>query len=294
MTIFTIFSLGFFRFFSYIIIVKQLKLILIVIVGLSCSAIIRGPASDKLKFSRREISSHYVFPNISEGGKKIKVAFFDADSTLRVSKSGSVSANDPQDVYLLPCVADRLKLLAENNFLIAIVSNQGGVPKVIPYSTAEGALLTTVNLIAELGGMIHYYDFAEGNGEKEDRKPGIGMALRLEKMLQELGYELDKEHSFMVGDSAYKKDVDVRPDGRPGTHFSNADRLFAENYFSEYASDVVPYRFEEANVFFGWAQNGVDVFQEDEVLGLSGMEMVKEYLKKYKKDACPTPQSKLF
>jgi len=83
------------------------------------------------------------------------------------------------------------------------------------------------------------------------------MADRLESHLKTRGLTLDWKNSFMVGDSAYKKGVDQRPDGKPGTHFSNADRLFAENL-------KIP--FHEATDFFDWRKNGIDVFQNaDEV-----------------------------
>jgi hypothetical protein len=67
---------------------------------------------------------------------------------------------------------------------------------------------------------------------------------------------IDKANSIMVGDSAYKKASktgpgDIRPDGAPGTHFTNSDRLFAENY-------GIP--FTEPTDFFGWRRFGIDVF----------------------------------
>lgn len=97
---------------------------------------------------------------------------------------------------------------------------------------------------------IQYYDYAEGNDES--RKPGKGMALRLESILKEKGLTLDWQNSFMVGDSAYKKNKDIRPDGKPGTHFSNSDRLFAEN---------LGIAFYEPTDFFGWRAAGIDVFE---------------------------------
>ncbi|OFZ52071.1 MAG: hypothetical protein A2381_06075 [Bdellovibrionales bacterium RIFOXYB1_FULL_37_110] len=249
----------------------------------------RNLASVEDQLGRRKISSDYQFPKDTN---KVKVAFLDADSTLRVSKSGQVSANSSDDVFILPCVGKRLKALNKAGYLIAIVSNQGGVPSMVSYQDADGALKMTVDLIKNEGGIVHYYDFAEF--KDEDRKPGIGMALRLENMLKEFSYEVDKQNSFMVGDSAYKKGVDTRPDGKAGTHFSNSDRLFAENYFKEFLNAPAPYNFEEAAVFFGWNQNGIDVFQTDSVTGKKGIEFVQEYMQKFGLyDSCPAPVSKL-
>lgn len=197
------------------------------------------------------ISSSFKTPkNVA----KIKVAFFDADSTLRVSKSGSVSANGINDVQILPGMGGKLQELAQKGFLIYIVSNQGGVQsKAVTCEIADGALYYTVQQIEADGGVIHGYDFAENSDEF--RKPDIGMALRLEQNLKlKFGKNarIDLTKSFMVGDSAYKKGVDTRPDGKPGTHFSNSDRLFAEKLGVE---------FIEAAVFFGWREHGIDVFE---------------------------------
>ncbi len=185
---------------------------------------------------------------------QVKVAFFDADSTLRVSISGSVSANGPRDVMLLPNVADKIAKLNEQGYLIMVVSNQGGVSQGhVKIEIADSALKYMSDLILEQNpeAKIHYIDFAEGEGEF--RKPGVGMAMALEQVLESKGLNVDWKNSFMVGDSAYKKGKDTRPDGKLGTHFSNSDRLFAENL-------RIP--FYEPTDFFGWRQHGIDVFDK--------------------------------
>lgn len=188
------------------------------------------------------------------GAEGFKVAFFDADSTLRVSLSGSVSANGPRDVYLLPWLETKIRQLNEDGYLVAIVSNQGGVKQgIVTMETADAALAFTTELLAarDAKARVHYFDFAEGG--EPDRKPGRGMADRLDAALRaKYGRGIDYKSSFMVGDSAYKKGVDQRPDGRPGTHFSNADRKFAETL-------GIP--FHEPNDFFGWRAFGIDVFE---------------------------------
>jgi DNA 3'-phosphatase len=225
---------------------------------------------------------------------KIRVAFFDADSTLRVSKSGSVSANGPEDVVLLPCIGRKLKKIAAEGYLIGIVSNQGGVRSAdnpngpITLETADRALQYTMKLVRDDGGEVHWYDFAEKKDER--RKPGIGMASDLlEDLKKKFGAsaEIDKAHSYMVGDSAWKKaegtpgaadfkPADKKPDGSEGTHFSNSDRLFAKNYFGD---NYLKHQFFEPTDFFGWRKNGIDVF--------SKKEEVKEYLPDLGEKACP-------
>lgn len=202
---------------------------------------------DVPELGRRKFADSYRFPQ--DGA--VKVAFFDADKTLRVSLSGSVSANGPKDVMLLPWVSGTLAALARKGYLIVIVSNQAGVPKRVSLKDSDAALSYAVELIRREGGEAHYYDFAEKRNA--DRKPGVGMALRLERSLKEKygpSARIDKWRSMMVGDSAYKK-TDTRPDGKPGAHFSNADRLFAEAF-------KIP--FHEPADFFGWRAHGIDVF----------------------------------
>lgn len=191
--------------------------------------------------------------NFSTKGRLVKVAFFDADSTLRVSLSGSVSANGEKDVMLLPFVARRIAELNEKGYLIMIVSNQGGVGKgIIPIETADKALKYTADLITaeNPNATIHYIDFADQ--DDNFRKPSTGMADNLAAALAKKKLKIDWYNSFMVGDSAYKAG-DIKPDGEPGTHFSNSDRLFAENLDID---------FYEPNRFFGWRCHGVDVFDK--------------------------------
>lgn len=200
---------------------------------------------------RRTVSASYAAPSATPPAQaKIKVAFFDADKTLRVAPSGGLSANGPRDVMLLPFVAEKLGELAREGFLIAIVSNQAGIPREVSQADADAALRHTVRLIRRAGGQVHYYDFAARRND--DRKPGTGMARRLEhRLVENFGARIDLERSIMVGDSAYAAG-DRRPDGKPGDHHSNADRLFAER---------LGVAFREPADFFGWRAHGVDLFK---------------------------------
>jgi len=212
-------------------------------------------------------------------GPQIKVAFLDADSTLRVSRSGSPSANNANDVVILPNVAKTIARLATDCYLVAIVSNQGGIPRFISLENADAALSKTRELILKENARarIHYHDFAEF--DDADRKPEIGMGLRLEAAIKAhygSEYSLDKTRSFMVGDSAYKKASgnrpgDLRPDGRRGFDFSNSDRLFAEKY-------EIP--FIEPHIYFNWIADSVERFND--------LEEVLNYWKK-KAGTCDNP-----
>lgn len=177
--------------------------------------------------SRRKLLSYFK-PNAA----KVKVAFFDADDTLRTAKSGGPSASGPDDVLILPNRAAKLRELNRQGYFVAIVSNQGGIPKRVSLENADLALLRTVALLGEQGATVDYLDFADK--WDEDRKPEVGMATRLNEFLKKkFGAGIDWENSFMVGDAAYKKG-EVQPDGEPGDDFTNSDRLFAENLKIEF------------------------------------------------------------
>ena len=193
-----------------------------------------------------------LMDNFAHAGGPTQVAFFDADSTLRVSKSGSVSANNAADVHLLPAVAEKIKELVDEGALIAIVSNQSGVQfGHVSLDDADAALQLTADLVRAAGGDVHYVDFAERSGP--DRKPNTGMFDRLNALLTTtFGSEaaIDKSASLMVGDSSYKPS-DQRPDGTPGARFSNSDRFFAINNAID---------FHEPGDFFAWREIGVSDF----------------------------------
>lgn len=202
---------------------------------------------------RRILADRYAPPATGP----VKIAFFDADSTLRVAPSGAPAANSATDVALLPMLEQPMQRAERDGYLIAIVSNQGGVPKYLTLEEAEAAMQMTVCGLASRGIAIHYYDYAETYDE--NRKPEIGMAKRLEETVQKkYGRDIDWTNTIMVGDSAWKKGVDSEPDGRPGDDPSNSDRLFAENLHKTYGGVT----FHHARDYFGWKNAGVNNFHD--------------------------------
>lgn len=203
-------------------------------------------STDALK--RRKINASFQ----RSGAGEVKVAFFDADSTLRVARSGNVSANSGDDVAALPFTADKIVELVEDGYLIAIVSNQAGVQHGhVSIEDADAALQNMAAQLRVLGAEVHYTDFAESSGP--NRKPNTGMFDRLNELLVETyGDGIDKDASLMIGDSSYKPS-DTRPDGTAGTRFSNSDRKFAENAGID---------FHEPGEFFGWTDYGVSDFDK--------------------------------
>jgi histidinol phosphatase-like enzyme len=205
------------------------------------------------------------FKDIRRSTYQIPVAFLDADSTLRLSASGAQTPTSAQDVYILPCVAQRLAQLARDGYFIAIVSNQPEIGrKQLTREAVDAALMATVQGIVKQGGVVDYFDYAENEGDF--MKPRTHMADRLEAFLADTfntNYRIDRWRSFVVGDQAYQRSgtrpADQGPEGRSGTHANNSDRLFAEALFGP-SMPWQPHFFESA-VFFGWRRrSGVDAF----------------------------------
>lgn len=180
-----------------------------------------------LKFKLPEKRRLLVLPD-EPAGRTLRVAFFDADNTLRNAQSGKPSPHGRKDVVIYPHCFSRLKELCDSGYLLAIVSNQAGIELgYISRGEVEEAMHATMQTFAEKGIQFHYYDYAEHYDE--DRKPEPGMAWRLERRLHMAGYSVNWAESFMVGDAGWKKDRDLQPDGLPGSDHSNSDRRFAEN-----------------------------------------------------------------
>lgn len=168
-----------------------------------------------------------ILPAIT-AGRTVRIAFFDADNTLRHTRSGKPSPHGRSDLIIHHGCFSKLKELVEAGFLLAIVSNQAGIELgYISRSEVEEAMQETLRIFAEKGIFFNYYDYAELYND--DRKPEPGMAWRLERQLHQAGIEVNWAESFMVGDAAWKRGHDRRPDGSPGEDHSNSDRRFAEN-----------------------------------------------------------------
>lgn len=199
--------------------------------------------------ARRTLSKSFVAP--AKG--RVKIAFFDADSTLRVSKSGSPTADGVRDVAILPKAAQKINALAKQGYLIAVVSNQGGIAAgYVTDKVADGALRHTFSLLGKKGAPVHYYDYAAGNGK--DRKPGSGMGERLAQTVRQLGKQIDWKNSIMVGDAGYKRGVDVMPNGQAGQDFSNSDRRFADNLRKKVSKAKGALTYHHPADYFGWTQ----------------------------------------
>lgn len=228
---------------------KILPLLLVLTLILTIGPSVLSAREVFVPTERRVLSPDFTPP----ASGPIRVALFDADSTLRVAPSGKPSANAPDDVTLLPNMVSSLQRLQQEGYLLAVVSNQAGIEEgYVTIETAQEALAYMLQLLSKQGVWFHYFDFAEGRDD--NRKPETGMAKRLGALVNEkFQRDIDWRQSIMVGDSAWKKGKDVEPDGTPGTDFSNSDRLFAENIKKE----LGPIKFFHPKEFFGWIQLGM-------------------------------------
>lgn len=159
----------------------------------------------------------------------VRIAYFDVDSTLRVSFSGAPWATHSRDVFILPGVADAIAALRKSNYVIVLFSNQGGnIIRRYGYEAIDGAMKHTMDLLEELnpGAIVDYYDFAEKHDDM--RKPNLGMHYRLEKKMLESGVKIARYSHIYIGDSLYTNQ-ETDSYGVPGQDFSNVDRLFVEN-----------------------------------------------------------------
>lgn len=71
----------------------------------------------------------------------MKLAVLDKDGTLTKSKSGNTFVQNPTDQVLMDGVVDGCKWLLDNDYMLAIASNQGGV---------EAGHKTHANAVAEV------------------------------------------------------------------------------------------------------------------------------------------------
>lgn len=161
-------------------------------------------------------------------GMLVPVAFFDADNTLRKTRSGKPSPHGRHDVIVYRQTFSQIQELQQKGYLLAIVSNQAGIELgLISLKEVEEAMQETLRIFAENDIFFNYYDFADRRDE--NRKPDTQMAWRLERKMHLKNCRIDWARSIMVGDAAWKKDRDLEPDGNPGADHASSDRRFAEN-----------------------------------------------------------------
>ncbi|XP_059178049.1 bifunctional polynucleotide phosphatase/kinase-like [Physella acuta] len=168
-------------------------------------------------------SSHeQLFVFTSKGvTSRSKIASFDLDGTIIVTKSGKTFPTDSTDWKIIyPEVFNELKRLHVEKYKIVFFTNQLGVSK--GKTKIEDLKEKVQNVVSKLQVPVQVF-IATHDGEY--RKPNDGMWEKLKS-----GYnnklDIDVKSSFYVGDAAGRP-KDWAP--KKKKDFSNSDRLFALN-----------------------------------------------------------------
>lgn len=190
--------------------------------------------------------------------KYIKVAAFDLDGTLVVTKGGSKFARSPDDWRWFGQdrqgefkTKEKLVSLDKAKYVIVIFTNQGGVvagKSSKSYISFVKRVSLIHNDLNSDSSLIHLLVFASpkvpsiknksimkiSSSEVHNlmRKPKVGMWQELEQILAEKNYFIDKANSFFVGDAAGRKndflDSDLMFAKNIGIEFMTPDDFFAE------------------------------------------------------------------
>ncbi|KAE8880165.1 hypothetical protein PF005_g16674 [Phytophthora fragariae] len=153
---------------------------------------------------------------------KIKVAGFDLDGTLIVTKSGKKFAKDKDDwKWFHPTlVRDKLAQLARDGFTLVIFSNQNGIAKGHITAAQVQSKLETIVKQLKLPMLVLL-----GTENDAMRKPRLGAWKEMVNVLSSEGDgAVDKEASFYCGDAAGRPKIAGR-----GKDFAATDYKFALN-----------------------------------------------------------------
>ena len=130
-----------------------------------------------------------------------KVAFLDRDGTINAEVN---YLHKPVDLKILDGVPEAIRLLREAGYCIVVVTNQAGVGRGYYGEEDVQNLHVYMNeLLAKDGATVDHFFYCphhpDGVGEYRKvchcRKPETGMFEMAEQY-----YEIDKAHSWMVGD----------------------------------------------------------------------------------------------
>lgn len=139
---------------------------------------------------------------------KRPVIFLDRDGVINRKMPEGNYVKDWSEFSFLPGVLKAIRVLKENGFLIAVITNQRGVAVgVIAEKKLKDIHERMVNEIRRYGGDIDAiyfcpHDISDGC---ICRKPEPGMILRAIKDFRDCNMEVDLERSYVVGDS--EKDI---------------------------------------------------------------------------------------
>ncbi|KAF2399083.1 putative DNA 3'-phosphatase Tpp1 [Trichodelitschia bisporula] len=168
-------------------------------------------------------------PETTEKGSKPKVALFDFDFTLIATTSGKkFPVNSDDWKWWHACVPESLRRLHDEGFILAIVSNQGGISLKTNNKTAKGDARRLGDFKTKAKNVLTLLDLPirifAATGIDQFRKPRPGM---WHELLRDLGLkheDIDLQASIFVGDAAGRDEM-----GPVQKDFSCSDRGFSEN-----------------------------------------------------------------
>jgi D-glycero-D-manno-heptose 1,7-bisphosphate phosphatase len=135
--------------------------------------------------------------------EKVKLIFLDRDGVINEYPGDFKYVTGLEGFHILPNVKPALEKLIAAGFKLYIVSNQAGVSKGL--YTRDNLWEMDKRMIEELGGKVKLSGiFYCTHGPEENcacRKPKTGMIDRVYADLKDQGLEIDKIHSYFVGDS---------------------------------------------------------------------------------------------
>ncbi|KAF3033731.1 hypothetical protein E8E11_003712 [Didymella keratinophila] len=162
---------------------------------------------------------------------KQRVAAFDFDSTLVTPASGKKFGRDASDwKWWHSSVPGKLKQLHEEGYLLAIISNQGGISLKSDPKTVKSDQKRLADFKGKVSAVVSQLDLPvtayAATGRDEYRKPRVGM---WRELLDDLDLDImetvDLGNSFFVGDAGGREAVA----GITVKDHSCVDRDFAAN-----------------------------------------------------------------
>ncbi len=127
-----------------------------------------------------------------------KTVFLDRDGIINRCAASHQYIGKWEDFIILPGVEDAIKRLKVAGYQIIVVSNQRGIARgMISRGQVDGLHKRLQTYLKHMGaGLDGIYVCPHNDGECQCRKPAIGLFRQAEQ-----DFEIDKEHSWMVGDS---------------------------------------------------------------------------------------------
>lgn len=136
----------------------------------------------------------------------MKIIFLDRDGVINKAAMEGYIENW-EDFEFLPSALEALRILAENDYRIFVVSNQSGVAKgLYTLEDLENITRRMNKIVQQHGGKIEDVVYCPHRDEDDCdcRKPKPGMLYKLE---EKYNLDIDKGNTFYIGDS--KSDIEA-------------------------------------------------------------------------------------